>query len=283
MREITKKVTLLCVGALLFGGVATGAYYGIDSSACLTNSCKNVDSSCQSEMFNSLDGKLGIFLPDGSLFNSVNLGDTKNCIGTISPSNVSCKTLNWTTSDSASISLASSTTESGATQILTLEKLFTGNVTITVTSALDSKINASFKVSVNNFITSATLDGIVLNFDGEITKVGVGQSVSKHGYFIRVYSTNRFNLSVPSLDDDCQIYFCYVVTTHLGNFFNIPYSCVSNSNYTFTHSYSWFNSLEFQYLFLSVSGSSYLPVSNYTENFGKIDGITFLAKRYDGN
>lgn len=30
MKETTKKATLLCVGALLFGGVATGAYYGIN-------------------------------------------------------------------------------------------------------------------------------------------------------------------------------------------------------------------------------------------------------------
>lgn len=173
------KNFLSVMGALaLLAGIGVGVYYGngtvhkwtdeqIDkwkngnSSSSSTSNSGFVSNSGSSETAVSSDGKLGIFLPTGHVFNAVKLNDTKTCIATLAPANVSDSNILWTTSDSSKVSIANATTSSGIPQTLTLVAFFDGSVTITATAEADSSITASFKVTNANFIANGVFKGFI--------------------------------------------------------------------------------------------------------------------------
>lgn len=161
---------LSVIGAFaLLAGIGVGVYYGNDTvhkwtdeqiNKWKTDSSTSKDSSTSSETVVSSDGNLGIYLPNGHVFNKASVNATKSVIATLSPDDVSDKVLCWATSDATKVSIASNTTLSGGSQTLTLVSIFVGDVTITVTSRSTPSISSSFVVNVHNFVSNAQIEGL---------------------------------------------------------------------------------------------------------------------------
>lgn len=139
----------VALASLAVVGVAgAGAYYAINQGN-LANGQKSGGSSAaassSSAQPETVQGNgMAIKLPRGPLFAS-SLGSTLSLSATLSPSNVTDKTIVWSVS-SSSVTLSASTTQSGGSVTATLVTAFTGAVVVTAKS--ESEANVSGTVSL---------------------------------------------------------------------------------------------------------------------------------------
>lgn len=178
-------LSILCTLGVL-AGVGAGLYYGSkkvrDAADGLIDSIKG--STLNPGTSESISGSTGlnVLLPQGRLFANADVGAIKSVTATLSPANVTNKKIVWLSSDETKVSVVSKYTQSGAANTLKLVAYFTGNVTITASSAAFTSVKTTFTVSFENFIKTAALKGFYADGDGAIISNGSEFSDCCNGY-----------------------------------------------------------------------------------------------------
>lgn len=93
----------------------------------------------------------------GPIFQSAQVGDYKEATATLLPSNVTNKTILWSTSDVTKIRLGSPKTLSGVPNTLTVEKEFSDEVTITLKAEALPSVTTSFNVKMEDVVKRASM------------------------------------------------------------------------------------------------------------------------------
>lgn len=121
------------------------------------------------------DGGMEGLIQGGPKFQAA-LNQTKTCVATISPADATDKTILWTTSDPAKVTIATTTTQSGANQTITLKAIFNGTVSVTATAEANSAAKVVFTVSVYNFVTTLEYVGVQDATSGDVITAFPGKA-----------------------------------------------------------------------------------------------------------